>query len=214
MQRPPDIPQRPGVFALLHAKSMQAYVNTAGDLRVRATIWAHHLKKSDTDPGHPMRVRNWPRYPSNEWQFWFVTHDAPATVVEAMKADFANKGWKLISGRSPGRTYYTVNGVSDTLLGHCRRLGIARWASVYKRVERGETAEQALGITARAALDPRERMISQMRVKILTDDGEGYLTFDEAVTMRPSLGDVRTRIRRMVKKNPQLMAVKLSEIEI
>jgi len=214
MQRPPTIPQSAGVFALLHAKSRQAYVNVAGNLRQRATIWAHHLNASDRDPTHSMRVRNWPRFPSDEWEFWMMEHLTPPLVIEAIKKSFVSQGWSLISGRSPKRVAHVVQGVSDTLLGHCRRLGIKGWAGVYKRVERGETAAQALGVDERSNLDPRERMIAQMRVKISTDDGEGFLTFDEAITMRPALGDVRAKIRKMLKKQPGMTSVKLSEIVV
>lgn len=209
MQRPADIPSTPGVFAVLHRVSAQAYVNKARNLKERAIIWAHHLKAHEADPTHGVRVRDWPAFPADQWEFWFTVIDP----VEAVQAQFKGNGFKLINERVRKRTTYNVQGVEDTLLGHARRLGVPSGA-VYKRVERGATPEQALGVSDNPNLDPREQAIEGMKMKILTDDGEGYLTYDEAVVMRPQLGEVRRKIRKLARKHPEMKAVKLSEIPV
>lgn len=209
MQRPPDIPMTPGVFAIHHLASKQAYVNTAQNLRQRSIIWAHHLNAHEKDPTHSVRVRNWPAFPSDQWEFWFTTTDT-ATHVQQL---FRDGGYTLINERVRKRQTHVVQGIEDTLLGHCRRLGIP-WGAVYKRVERGETPEQAMGLVERRVLDPREYAISQMRMHILTNDGEGLLTYDEAVMLRPELGDVRRRVQKLMKKNPTMLQVRLQDIPV
>lgn len=209
MQRPADIPHEAGVFAIHHRASKQAYVNTARDLRQRSIIWAHHLKAHEKDPTHSVRVRNWPSFPSDQWEFWFSTTD----TADNVQTNFREAGYTLINERVRKRQTYVVQGVDDTLLGHCRRLGIP-WGAVYKRVERGETPEQAMGLVERRVLDAREYAISQMRMHILTNDGEGLLTYDEAVMLRPELGDVRRRVQKLMKRNPELQSVRLQDIPV
>jgi hypothetical protein len=214
MQRPPDIPREAGVFAVLHTATRKAYVNKARNLRERAMLWEYHLKKRDFDPTHNVRVRNFPVHPSDEWTFWGSTTDDLETVQKV----FVEKGWTLINEEVRKRQTYPVTYpsgelVDDTLMGHARRLS-KPWGAVYKRVERGWTPEQALGLAEPPVLDQRELAIAQMKVRITTDDGQGLLTYDEAVQMRPELGDVRRKIQRFAKKNPTVQEVKLSEIPL
>jgi len=60
----------------------------------------------------------------------------------------------------------------------------------------------------------REHKIAQMKVRILTDDGEGLLTYDEAVMMRPQLGDVRRKLLAWSRRNPGVVQIKLSQIPV
>lgn len=147
MIRPPDIPEAPGVFLLLHEPSKHAYVHEARNLKERAAIWSSHFNAYDRK-GTPIRVRSWPRElaaPGDEWEFRFST-DLDVSV-EAMQVYLQGAGWTVIKSRRSAPKLYTVQCRKATLLDHCRRLGIANWGAVYKRVQRGMTAEEALGLT-------------------------------------------------------------------
>ena len=218
MRRPPDIPPVPGVFVVLHEPSKHAYVHATNNLKERAAIWSSHFNAIKRDPAKTIPVRNWPVHPPAEWEFRFVTD--PAFTIAIVQDAMVKAGWKIIPSRRATRakTYQVAypDGQThvDTLLGHCRRLGLKHWGAVYKRVERGETPEQALELVERVKPDMREHKIAQMKVRILTDDGEGLLTYDEAVMMRPQLGDVRRKLLAWSRRNPGVVQIKLSQIPV
>ena len=56
---------------------------------------------------------------------------------------------------------YTINGIKDTMTGHCRRKKIPK-ATVQSRMERGETLEQALNYAPSPRLDRLMAQIGEM----------------------------------------------------
>lgn len=158
MRRPPDIPARAGTFMLIHEPSKHVYVNETRNLKERAAIWSSHFNAFDRD-GTPIRVRSWPRdlkATTHEWEFRF---SIDVTVsVETLQTYLELGGWTVIkSRRAAAPVLYAVDGVEATLHDHCKRRGIKNWAAVYKRVERGMTAEKALGSLVRSNRSPVRR---------------------------------------------------------
>jgi hypothetical protein len=204
MKRAPVIPATPGVFVVLHAKARVAYVGKAKDLRQRAAMWAYHLKNPKV--AKTTRVRKLPVLPFDEWEYLAF----PGGDEVNVRATLDGRGVEIINPKSRTRTTYVVEGVEGTLMDHARRYN-KPWASVYKRVERGMTPEEALGLTGEPA-DPREQHIEMMKVKIVTDSG-GWVTYDEACQMRPELGDVRLKVSKWRKANPDATEVKLSNLQ-
>lgn len=191
----------------MHPPTARAYVATAKDLRQRAVMWTYHLKRGDVS------VKDWPQHPAGEWQFWF---DIERTE-QAVREQLAGMGWQFINPAKRTRVTHSVlypDGTihQGTLRAHCRALNRS-YTAAYKRVERGQNVEQALGLEP-AIWDAREMAIAQMRVKITTDDGEGLLTYDEALRLRPELGDLRKKIRRLRQKDPELVEIKLGAIPV
>lgn len=147
MLRPADIPEGPGVFVMLHAKTKHAYVNEARNLKERASIWSALLNNHDRT-GSRIRVRDWPHdvaATADEWEFRCSTD--PDVTVTSMHAYLVRAGWSVVRARSRHKTtYYVVDGIKASLVEHCRRLGIENWSAVYKRVERGMSPAEALGL--------------------------------------------------------------------
>lgn len=204
MKRAPAIATTEGVFVVIHAKARVAYVGKAKNLRQRAAMWAYHLKNPAASKA--TRVRSLPALPYDEWEFMAF----PGGDEVNVRATLAARGVNIINAKSRTRRTYVVGGVEASLVEHARAHG-KPWASVYKRVERGETPEQALGLTEDNRLDPRDQQIGMMRVKIVTDSG-GWVTYDEACQMRPDLGDVRHKVAKWRKANPDATEVKLSNL--
>lgn len=145
MRRPADIPSAPGVFVILHAGAKYAYVNEARDLKERATMWASYLKAFEKN-GTPIRVRSWPRElkaQGDEWEFRCST-DADVDI-ESMIAFLTRAGWKIIRAKKRA-TLYTVQGIEASLKAHCERLGRDNWRTVYRKVQAGQSPEEALNL--------------------------------------------------------------------
>jgi hypothetical protein len=211
MQVPADTPRSPGVFALLHTSTATAYVNETNSLRQRALLWQVKLEDyAKPEPTLPSPAKDFPKHPANEWTWWCVVDGDYA----AARAQFEGQGWKIINAYKPRRSYVIVypdgEAVPGSLAHHCNRLGI-KLHTVYKRIDKGMSVEQALGLTDFPPLDKRELAISKMRVQIENENG-GLLTYDEALLARPELGDVRDKLKRWRKKHPEVVKIKLSEI--
>lgn len=210
MQVDDTIRREPGVFALLHKATAEAYVNETKDLRQRALLWQQRLRNV-SHGGNNVPAKDFPAYPADEWDFWV----SPAGSYAEVRVALAKQGWKLVNDYRP-RTAHTLvhrDGVARTgsLAHHCTHAGV-KLHTVYKRIDRGMSVEHALGLTDLPPPDKRELAISQMRVQIQTDDGAGLLTYDEAVMLRPEIGDIRDKMKRWRKKNPNVTSVKLAEI--
>lgn len=201
------IPRAPGVFALLHAKTATAYVNETRDLRQRALLWQQRLNGNG---GDIVPAKDFPKHPAEEWTFWVSDQGDLASTRAALTA----KNWKLINDYRPRKTYTIVHKHGQTVIGslavHCKQAGV-KLHTVYKRLNKGMSVEQALGLTASPPPDKREIAISQMRIQIETDTG-GLLTYDEALFLRPEIGDIREKLRRLRKREPERTKVKLAEI--
>jgi hypothetical protein len=216
MQKPPDIPRTAGIFALFHKATNEAYVNTTNNLYQRAIMWAAHLRHYFEDNGALPPVRYLPRYAPDEWEFWFTTATtatttAPGQTLENVRDLLAKGGWRIINPLKQPRKKYLIDGKSQSLAKHAADRGM-KFYTVYKRLERGMSVEQALGLEqAPPVMDKRDIAIAMMAVQIESENG-GLLTYDEALMMRPELGDIRKKITRLRHKNPDLRNIKLAEI--
>ncbi len=210
MLRPPNLSPIPGTFALLNKKERVAYVGYGKNLRSRFDTWEYHFRRASEDSSYTLPARDMPRSSPNDWEFLFLAGDHE----EHLRLLCREKGLRVLNSHSRKRTTYLVDGIRDSLIGHCRRLGIDHNV-VYKRVERGQTPEQAMRLTEAPMFEPRDFAIQNMRTKIVDDlagDGTRYLTYDEALQKRPEIGDVRTKLAKLRKANPELSEIKLTDI--
>jgi len=204
----PEVPRAPGVFVIYHQPTGQAYVSETRDLKQRAMLWDARLLQYENGGMAP--AKDFPRHPSAEWAF--VVSGEP---LEVTRQTWVAKGWRLLNEFKP-RKVYTVQYLGEpvatvgSLAVHCKKRDI-KLHTAYKRLARGMTIEQALDLSDVPLLDKRDLAISQMRVQIESASG-GLLTYDEAIMMRPEIGDVREKLRRLRKKDPSVTRVKLSEI--
>lgn len=208
MIRPHNLPTSAGSFILANTKAGVAYVGYGKNLRGRFTTWDYHFKRAEADPSYTLPARDMPRTPADDWKFVFLIGEHEDDLRKVCE----KQGLRILNEHARKRTTIVVQGIEASLLQHARRLGRDHNV-VYKRVNRGQTPEQALGLTSVPALELRDYAIQSMRVKILSDGG-GWLTYDEAVQMRPELGDVRSKLTKFRRKNPDAGEVKLSDIPV
>lgn len=215
MQVPADTPRSPGVFALLHTSTATAYVNETKSLRQRALLWQVKLEDyAKLEPTLLASAKDFPKHPAGEWTWWMTVAPYSEGFLQQVRTQLQEQGWKIINAYKPRRSYVIVypdgEAVPGSLAHHCSRLGI-KLHTAYKRIDKGMSVEQALGLTDFPPLDKRELAISKMRVQIENENG-GLLTYDEALLVRPELGDVRDKLKRWRKKHPEVVKIKLSEI--
>lgn len=207
MQTPANIPTCSGVFAVVNTHLKQAYVGKTKNLRTRASMWKHMLDKAEEDKTYNIPIRGIERAPAAEWRFFFWTGGGEDNVREA----FERRGIATVNKRARVRMgEIEVDGRKATLEQHAARLGVPIHTA-YRRLQRKYTVRQALGLDAIEAFNERDWTIEAMRVKLVSDNG-GYLTYDEAESVRPELGNLRNRMARWRKKNPEATEVRLDSL--
>ena len=157
MYREPDeIPLQPGVFALLNRKRRFAYVSYTNNLQKRSHSMSHMLLVHDADPKCYWPIRDLPKHPSDEYTFKVMRLDAKhtgdaslAAVATAQKALIA-KGYRVITGHRATSPTVSFEGRRMTLAEAVRDYSDVKYLTVYRRVERGWTIRQALGLDAPA----------------------------------------------------------------
>lgn len=149
MYREPDvIPLTAGVFALVNRKRRFAYVSYTGNLQKRSHSMSHMLLSHDADPRAYWPIRDLPKHPSDEYTFVVMQKDAadPLEAVTRAQRKYLNKGYRIVNGQRAASPMVTVNGKRMTLADAVRKTGKVKYLTAYRRLERGWTTEQALGI--------------------------------------------------------------------
>lgn len=165
MYREPDvIPLSPGVFALINRKRRFAYVSYTGNLQKRSHSMSHMLLSHDADDTAYWPIKDLPKHPSDEYTFKVMAvdvkdDDALAGIAKAQRR-YMNKGYKIIGGQRAASPMVTYKGKRMTLADVVRQYSKAKYLTVYRRIERGWTLEQALGID-----DPAPRWHQQKQAE-------------------------------------------------
>jgi hypothetical protein len=206
MIRPPNLPVTAGTFVLYNKNAKLAYVGYCKNIRGRFDTWDYHLKRAEADPTHVLPARGMSGTVPGDWEFMFQSGDQE----EEMRDYCVQAGMSIINGHARKHTTIVVQGIDASLRQHATRLGLNHHV-VYKRVARGQTAEQALGLVNAPVMEQRDYAIQHMRIKIVSDNG-GWLTYDEAIQMRPDVGDIRAKLAKLRRVKPETLEVKLSEI--
>ena len=153
MYRSPDeIPLKPGVFALVNAKRRFAYISYTGNLQKRPHSMSHMLLSHDADPTIYWPIRDLPKHPSDEYTFTVVRLDRKhagdsslVAVAEAQKRYMA-KGYRIVTGHRATSPTVSLDGRRMTLADAVRDYSDVKYLTAYRRIERGWTVRQALGI--------------------------------------------------------------------
>lgn len=155
MYREPDvIPLSPGVFALLNRKRRFAYVSYTGNLQKRSHSMSHMLLSYDADTKSYWPIKDLPKHASDEYTFKVMATgtkdvDALASIATAQRK-FMSKGYRIIGGQRAASPMVTLKGRRMTLADAVREHSKVKYLTAYRRLERGWTIEQALGIDAPA----------------------------------------------------------------
>jgi hypothetical protein len=158
-----NIPAAPGVYALLNKKRRFAYVAFSGNLQKRSHSLSHMLLQNDATSG-PLRqgrprqaksywpIRSLPRHDSNEYTFMVLTtpcaaERALAAIAVAQRA-FESRNYTVIEGHRAGAPMITSRGHRMTLVDALKAAGAkVKYLTAYRRLERGWSIEQALGLS-------------------------------------------------------------------
>jgi hypothetical protein len=150
-REPEFVPHLPGVFALVNRKRRYAYISFTTNLQKRSHSLSHMLVRRDEDPNTYWPIRDLPKHPSDEHVFMVmkskdITEANALAAVAAVERQFAQRGYKLIEGNRAASPTITLNGKKMTLAEAVSGHSKAKYLTVYRRLERGWTVEEALGL--------------------------------------------------------------------
>lgn len=153
MYREPDeIPLQPGVFALLNRKRRFAYVSYTNSLQKRSHGMSHMLLNYDADPRCYWPIRDLPKHPSDEYVFKVMqadrrhTGDASLAAVASAQKKLLAQGFRIITGHRATSPTIVLDGRRMTLVDAVRDYSQIKYLTVFRRIERGWTLRQALGL--------------------------------------------------------------------
>lgn len=151
-REPDDIPLTPGVFALLNRKRRFAYVSYTSNLQKRSHSMSHMLLSHDADPAVYWPIRDLPKHDSGEYTFRVIRADRKHAGGESLVAvataqrRLLAKGFRIISGHRATSPTIRLYGRNMTLVDAVDAYSDIKYITVYRRIERGWTLKQALGI--------------------------------------------------------------------
>lgn len=150
MQRDPVlIPRKPGVFVLINKRRRKVYVAFTSDLQKRSHSLAHMLQNQKTH----WSIKDLPKHPAGEFTFQVVSTDvrraSAERVIKLAEKQAAEKGYTVVGGSRSAVPLVTYLGETMPLtqaMDHakCR----TKYITVWRRIDRGWTVEQALGLEA------------------------------------------------------------------
>jgi hypothetical protein len=149
MYREPDvIPLTPGVFALVNRKRRFVYVSYTGNLQKRSHSMSHMLLSHDADARAYWPIRDLPKHDSDEYTFVVMSKDAadPMEAVARAQRKWIAKNYTIIGGQRAASPMVTLKGKHMTLAEAVREHSKVKYLTAYRRIERGWTVEQALGL--------------------------------------------------------------------
>ena len=140
----------PGVYALINRKRRFAYVAYTANLQKRSHSMSHMLMSQDSDKKAYWPIKELPKHPSDEFTFLVVSTDvkpaaARAGIALAQRA-FIAKNYRIIEGYRAASPMVTVDGKPMSLAEAVREHSKVKYLTAYRRIERGWTTRQALGI--------------------------------------------------------------------
>jgi hypothetical protein len=151
MYRDPDvIPLKRGVFALLNGKRKFAYVSYTGNLQKRSHSMSHMLLSYDASAKAYWPIKDLPKHQSDEFTFKVMAEDvSPRNALEAIakaQRHFERKDYRIIGGQRAASPMVTLGGKRMTLADAVRLHPKVKDLTGYRRLERGWTLAQALGL--------------------------------------------------------------------
>lgn len=148
MQRDPvSIPRKSGVFALINSRRRFAYVAFTSDLQKRSHSLAHMLQNPKTH----WSIKDLPTHPASEFLFMVLHEDTTPQraqrLVAATQKEFLQKKYRVIAGSRSAVPLVSFKGEDMPLTEAMSAARTkAKYITVWRRLERGWTLQQALGI--------------------------------------------------------------------
>jgi len=169
MIRDPEfVPLQPGVFALKNERRKVVYVSWTQNLQKRSHSMSHMLLQYDkwlasTKPGprggavRPKTMPYWPirdlpKHPSSEFVFkveWSAVTHLPTHAlqeVNRVQKKYQKLGYAIVTGHRATTGLVRVYGRRMKLSDAVRECSDEDYLTVYRRLQRGWTVEQSLGL--------------------------------------------------------------------
>jgi hypothetical protein len=158
MLRDPEfIPLRAGVFALVNERRRYAYVSYTQNLQKRSHSMSHMLLQYDKWLSKPKKIqpywpiRDLPKHRSSEFSFVVESADSglPTKALEEVtrvQRKYQRQGYRIVSGHRAATGMVRVEGRRMRLADAVRDYSDEDYITVYRRLQRGWTVEQALGL--------------------------------------------------------------------
>jgi excinuclease UvrABC nuclease subunit len=148
MQREPVlVPRKPGVFALVNKSKREAYVAFTSDLQKRSHSIAHMLQNPKTH----WSIRNLGKDRAGAFTFIVVAEDVEELksprLVKHTEKEFLAKKYRIVEGARSTVPLVVYKGeempLTDAIAkSKCK----AKYITVWRRLDRGWTVEQALDL--------------------------------------------------------------------
>ena len=153
LREPVVIPPKRGIYALVNKKRKFAYVAFTQNLQKRSHSMSHMLMCYDADRKAYWPIKELPKHPSDEFTFIVLaTGVAPERALHAIaiaQQGFIARKYAIVGGHRAGSPIVRINGRKQTLADAVRELparGRVKYTTAYRRLQRGWTARQALGL--------------------------------------------------------------------
>jgi hypothetical protein len=151
---PVNIPPERGVYALVNKKRRFAYVAFTQNLQKRSHSMSHMLMGYDADRAVYWPIKDLPKHSFDEFTFIVLARGcAPERALAAIavaQRGFANKNYSLVAGHRAGMPVVSLGGRKLSLAEAVRERRRAdrsiKYGTVYRRLQRGWSAKQALGL--------------------------------------------------------------------
>jgi|SRR5262245_14399978 len=151
IREPAFIPADKGVYALVNRKRRFAYVAYTQNLQKRSHSMSHMLMAQDDSRKSYWPIKELPKHPSDEFTFVVLSVGVPPdrslSAIAIAERGFNAKNYTIISGHRAGSPTITFNGKRMPLTDAIKASGSkVKYLTVYRRLERGWSVRQALGI--------------------------------------------------------------------
>jgi hypothetical protein len=108
------------------------------------------LMQHDADPGAYWPIKDLPKHHSDEYVFIVISTDvkpeASRAGISMAQKEIAKRNYRIIDGFRAASPMVTVDGKPMTLADAVKDHSNVKYLTAYRRLERGWTTEQALGL--------------------------------------------------------------------
>lgn len=150
-REPVQVPAQSGVYALVNRKRRFAYVAYTGNLQKRSHSMSHMLLQQDQSKKSYWPIRNMPKHPSDEFTFLTIIFPVTPANADEMIAKacegFRERNYTIIEGNRMSVPMVTFKGKQMSVVEAIEASrSKVKYLTVWRRIERGWTPEQALGL--------------------------------------------------------------------
>jgi hypothetical protein len=157
LREPTAIPAERGIYALINRKRRFAYVAFTQNLQKRSHSMSHMLLSHDdwlnrkgkkSAPYWP--IKELPKHASDEYAFVVLSRgiapDRALNAIAIAQSGFVRKNYAVIGGHRAGSPVVSLDGRRQPLSEVVRNHTKLKYVTVYRRIQRGWTVKQALGL--------------------------------------------------------------------